>query len=449
MQPGLYRVLLFKDFIFVKIIYNEMIKILYLAIILSFVLFLAININSPIKIQGDGVFYYSWLRSALWDRDFDFKNELEYYADYDVGSKWFLDNSVVTPTGKIPNAYAYGAGLMWLPFVLLAHLVTWLLSLFDPQVVISGYTYFYVLAINFATWLYGVLSVLMIYQIIKKVFDQKVAVLTTLGIWLASSIIYYQFLESSMSHIGSLFLVTSFFCLIIRAWRQEKYYPWLLSVVIFLMIATRWQNVIFLMAYLPILWRHRQDMMILMRKALVATVPVVVFVLSQLLIWKNIYGQYLLVPQGEGFVRFEFHGLYTLLSSNRGLLLWSPIFILAVVGWFYLSKKSKFLAGITLAVFVGQWIINSSLNDLGGGDAYGARRFIETLPFLALALASLLAKIDRRAIMTVVILIFILCNLVLIENYRLGIIPHAGEFKFWQVNYFQVIGRDIDRFISR
>ena len=177
--------------------------------------------------------------------------------------------------------------------------------------------------------------------------------------------------------------------------------------------------------------------------------PVVVFVLSQLLIWKNIYGQYLLVPQGEGFVRFEFHGLYTLLSSNRGLLLWSPIFILAVVGWFYLSKKSKFLAGITLAVFVGQWIINSSLNDLGGGDAYGARRFIETLPFLALALASLLAKIDRRAIMTVVILIFILCNLVLIENYRLGIIPHAGEFKFWQVNYFQVIGRDIDRFISR
>ena len=157
-------------------------------------------------------------------------------------------------------------------------------------------------------------------------------------------------------------------------------------------------------------------------------VPIIIFWASQAMIWKHLYGQYFLQPQGKYFVRPEFHGLYILFSSNRGLLLWSPIIIFAFLGFYYLYKKSKFLFVVAILAFVSQWILNGSLNDLGGGDAYGARRFIETLPFLALALGAYLEKVKFKKITIITIIILILWNIILIEYYRQGIIPHHGEF---------------------
>jgi hypothetical protein len=219
--------------------------------------------------------------------------------------------------------------------------------------------------------------------------------------------------------------------------------------VIFLLVATRWQNVLFLVAFLPLLGRLSaprllsplQDLVwpkfktAVDRRAIVKDIvifltPLGAAVWLQAAVWKTIYGEYFLVPQGHTFVRPEFHGLYTLFSTDRGLLLWSPVLVAAFVGLAWLWQKSKFWTIIVFSVFALQWLINSSLNDLGGGDAFGGRRFIETLPFLALPLSALLdrfKKIYLPAVAVVIILIF--WNLLLIQNYRLGNIPHSGEFE--------------------
>jgi len=395
--------------------------LLSIIIIVSFVLFLAVNIPSPIKIEGDGIFYYSYVRSAVFDRDFDFKNELEYFSAYDFHSKRILDEGVVTGVGKISNPYAYGASLLWLPFVFVASLITKVFGF-----VLDGYSLPYVWAINFSGWLFGVLALVLIYLNLKKIFSEHVSLISTIGIYLATPFVYYQIFEPSMAHMASLFVVALFLNLLLKIWKGERINNYIWALVIFLMIAVRWQNAIFLIAVLPLAWQKIKG-----RKFLLYTiVPVVLFGISQAMIWKYLYGQYLLMPQGQGFVGLQFHGLYTLFSSNRGLIFWSPVIAFSFFGFYYLYQKSRALFFGVLSVFALQWILNSSLADLGGGDAFGARRFVETLPFLALALSAFIEHIRKKKIIWIIVGILILFNLILIEGYRRGVILHSGEL-FW------------------
>jgi len=432
-------------------------KILWVVVVISFILFLVINIPSPIQIEGDGVFYYSYLRSVMFDRDLDFKNELEHFSAYDYFSRQFVEESKVTEIGKTPNAYAWGVGLMWLPFVAIAHLLTLLF-----RGVSDGFSSGYVWAVNFGSWVYGMLALIMVFQILKKFFSDKVAFLSSLVVWLATPWLYYQFFEPSMSHMASLFLVTGFLLLLIRQWKSQKVPALLMATMILLMVATRWQNAIFLIAFLPLIWRSKYKI----REILVLVVPIVIFVVIQMAIWRHLYGVYLLVPQGHQFVGYHFYGLRTLFSSDRGLFLWSPVIVLAVIGWFHLPRsviarrpkadeaiptrslrfarddnnRSFPWAWMILVVGVGQWLINSSLNDPGGGDAYGARRFIELFPFFAIALSALFEKLKRfKWQLITLVVILILWNGLLIQNYRHNLIPRSGEFQFFQHNYLNTL----------
>lgn len=415
-------------------------KILFFIIIISLLLFAFINIKALLKIQGDGVFYYSWAHSVLWDHDFNFTNELEYYAPYDIQSALTLSYKT-TPLDKTINPYAYGMAIMLLPFVFMAHVLTLIFHNFNAEFfALDGYSYFYNLFVNFASWFYGLLAVWINYKVLKSFFSQETATKSVLAIWLATPWIYYQFLEPSMAHIISLFLVSWFLFLMVKIWQGNRVNFWLLGLVIFLMVVTRWQNIIFL---LPLIFLIKD----IFRKSVFIITPIIIWFISQMAVWKLLYGRFILIPQGQGFLRWDFHGLYILFSTNRGLLLWSPILILAIVGWFYLMKKSKFLGLAVLVVFIGQWLVNGSLNDLGGGDAFGARRFIEVLPFFVLALGALFEKLKKyRWLVGIVIILFICWNFLLMENYRVGSVPHTGEFNFFEINYFQVVERDLNRF---
>jgi len=409
-------------------------KIITILMLVLFGLFLVINIPTPIRIEGDGVFYFSWLRSALFDHDFDFYNELKHFSAYDVGSQWMLETDLKTNIGKIPNAYAYGTGLLWWPLFSVANLLTWIFNLSR-----DGYSWFYVLSVNLSSWLFGVMSFYIIYLNLKKFFSDRIAFWSSLGIYLATPVVYYQFFEPSMSHLASLFSVCLFFHLVIKIYKQENFNWWWLALTVFIMLAIRWQNLLFLMVLWPSFISSRHNLKLISRRLLFISMPAIFFWLTQMAVWKHLYGQYFLLPQGQGFVRFDFHGLYILLSSNRGLLLWSPIIILAVGGFYFLYQKSKYLFFIAISAFIVQWLINGSLNDLGGGDAYGARRFIETLPFLALALAAFWSKYNRRWLIVGVTVLLISWNLILIENYRQGIIPHSDEFNILKINYIKNI----------
>ncbi|HHH12354.1 MAG TPA: hypothetical protein ENJ77_00570 [Candidatus Moranbacteria bacterium] len=148
----------------------------------------------------------------------------------------------------------------------------------------------------------------------------------------------------------------------------------------------------------------------------------------QMVAWKTLYGAFLLIPQGGSFLGAEFHGLATVFSTDRGILLWAPIMIVSLFGlWPLAARKSirpVFTAVVLAVVF--QWLINSALSDPGGGDAFGPRRFVELAPFLVLPLAALAARFPRTVLIAVVLTT--VCTGFLLAAFRDGFLPRSGEF---------------------
>jgi len=445
-------------------------KVFALTALLTLALFIVLNTPKPIRIEGDGVFYYSWLHSAFFDHDIDFRNQYQHFAEYDFYSRKFTEENKITPAGKMPNAYAFGAAIMWLPFFAAAHIFSLVLQNINFEIFrADGYSFFYIFSINLSGWVYGLLSILIIYRTSRLIFcdrPEKLRALTAVFvIWLATPWIYYHFFEPFMAHMASLFLVSSFTFISVKIWRSESKNTqktsirkfgmldiidiindnWPLITIAFLMISTRWQNSIFLLALIPLILPVRQKyganaLVLFARKITPLLLPVIIWLFIQSLVWHHLYGKYFLVPQGYRFVQFKFDGFYTLFSSDRGLLLWSPIIIFAILGLFYLFKRSKKLALAVMFAFVGQWVINSSLNDIGGGDAFGARRFIELLPLLSISLTALFVNFKKQFwLICFISALLILWNLVLLGDYRKGALPRSGEFDVFKVKYFNAI----------
>lgn len=79
-----------------------------------------------------------------------------------------------------------------------------------------------------------------------------------------------------------------------------------------------------------------------------------------------------------------FLGIQTLLvRSDRGLLQYSPVYILAFVGVLLALKQWKLWAGIVSCMFLLNLLIYGSYDDAWGGWAFGPRYLIVTLPILA------------------------------------------------------------------
>jgi hypothetical protein len=408
-------------------------KLIWLIIAASFTLFLFINIPSPTKIQGDGVFYYSWAHSAIFDQDIDFRNQLQYFSQYDFYSNKFISENIETQTGMTPNPYAFGTAILWAPFIAIAHLASLVVNaIFSREIFLAdGFSALYFFAVNLASWIFGTVSLVLNFKTLKYYFSDKISLISTGLFWLGTPWIYYQFFEPSMSHMASLLCISVFFHLVVKELRGGSYQPFLLFLSALMATSVRWQNALSFLIFIIVFSRKNSGWKLVSSRNLLVLAALFLVGLLQITIWKVLYGNFFIIPQGEDFILSDFHGIATLFSSNRGLLFWSPIFILSFVGMIFWNKSKKVFL-LAIGVFISQWLVNSALSDPGGGDAFGARRFIETIPFLILFFAEAINYLQRKKI---IIFAWALTSwsILLLIGYHYDIIPRSGEFRVFEI----------------
>ena len=103
-------------------------------------------------IQSDGIHYYAFLRSALFDRDLDSAND---YAL--LGSDY-----------KGPNVLPVGAPLLWAPFVSLVHLAREAARGLRPASRPSGNEPVYAAAVCLASFAYGAAGLFLLLRILRR-----------------------------------------------------------------------------------------------------------------------------------------------------------------------------------------------------------------------------------------------------------------------------------------
>ncbi len=441
---------------------------LLLAWLFSFVIVLV----RTVPVSSDGIYYYAYLRSIVLDHDVNFANDLAPFAGQTVSGASIsnphvikqLESGVTTPAGRTPNLFSIGPAIVWSPFFVITHGIAKITgSIGLTGAVADGFTKIELLSPSIATSLYGLLGLLfacgLLVRALPTTLDakhkQKIAAGAVLAIMFGTNLFYYLTFEASMSHGVGFFAVT----LLIWAWQRWRLAKmatasawqgiarWLMiGLLAGLVVAVRWQLLLVVLvipgvdltvrlirALVRKKWSAVRDE--ILRGGLVLLGAVIVFA-PQLFAWRYLYGSWLVIPQGSGFLDWTSpNALAVLFSTRHGLFSWTPLILVAVLGVVLALVRRKQMATLpptlpayAIAIFLLQIYINGAAIEWWGGDAFGARRFTDISIVFMFGLAFLFAQTTtvwaRRALATVVT-ILIVANLLFMQAYRHNLISHA------------------------
>jgi len=350
------------------------------------------------RLGGDGFHYYAFLRSPVVDRDLDFANDFA-----GLGAR-----PVISVQGEITSRAPIGLALLWLPPFLVVHAATAVAAALGASVRPDGLGPAYQAAVTSATYVYGVLALVLLEALLRRCFGRAVALLAVLALWFATPMHFYMVANPFMSHAGSAFAATLFVAAWLRARETGRPRDWVLAGLAGgLMSLVRAQDAVLLALPLVDL-AFRRPLPLRVAGAFLAG-PAALGLL-QALVWARLYGFGFagVVMQQNLVGRSGPHLLELMFSARHGLFTWTPLFLLAALGWLLWLARDARLGGLMIAGFLLAALVNSAMLDWWGGDAYGQRRMLGLFPFFGLGLGATLHFLRQRPLVPVAAILAVL-----------------------------------------
>jgi hypothetical protein len=414
-------------------------------------------------VRGDGVGYYAYVRSLLVQHNLRFEDDwLHSNWPYVSPARDAIGHigAEYTRTGHLANRYAVGASMLWTPFLVPVHLVMLTLGKAGVSVRADGFSKPYRLAMALATALYGFVGLAISFRLASFYVRERWAFLAALGMWFASSLTVYMYFNPSYSHAHSVFVVAVFLWYWHRTRLERTLAQWaILGLLSGMMLDVYYPNIAVLLV--PLLeslrrywlaWRAPGHNWEVLRRLLAANVLYACLTLlafsPSLITRQIIYGH----PWDSGYGDLAFsHGFHPalwqpLLSSNHGLLSWTPIVLPALVGLALFRKYDRELATYSLATLAALYGIVACHPEWHGASSYGNRFFVSLTPFFVLGLAVTLHEAARgfkrgwTAMVSagLAIGVLILWNLAFIFQWGTGLVPHVGPISWKQMACNQI-----------
>ncbi len=378
------------------------------------------------KIRGaDEIEYFSHLRSAVFDRDLDFTNE---YAHFHAGNpqglaafkETFLDRRE-PKTGRPINFAPIGSAVVWSPFYLGAHVLVTSGVLKGPA---DGFGPSYTGAVAYGSSFLAILGFLLAFRALKKYLGvtEGLALLSVLAVWFGTPAFYYMTVAPAFAHAPSIFAVSLLFLLWLRAREKDGVFDWvLMGLAAGLAMLIREQGALFLIAPgLDLGFRLvKGDIKRSLERGLAVLGAAMVVFVPQLLAYQALNGTFgptQLVQRKMNFGSPHFFDV--LVDPGHGLLLWTPLLIVAFLG---LARGIGRLGAVGVFVAIAllaQVFINGSVLSWHQAGAFGSRRFVDSTVLFVIGFAFGLMALKTRA-QKVVVLLAIWWNLSLMVQFGL------------------------------
>lgn len=410
-----------------------------------FALGLAAQLSLAARLQGDGFYYFAYLRSVVFDGDVEFSND---YRLLGLGDKPHLFKP--TRTGHAQSAATVGPAILWAPFFAAGHVVAKSLSARDPDVSANGISFPYRQSVCVAGLFYGLIGCWFMYRLTARSFEKRLAASAAAVAVAGSFILWYFVKEPSMTHAPSMALVAGFAWAWAATRERRTTVQWIaLGALAGFMTLVRWQNALF--AVLPALdamglllrARRQSDPAALratLTNGLLFTAAATVAFVPQMLAWRAIYGDWLAVSPLGPQVRFSDPRIVDILwSSRNGLFSTSPVLYVGAAGLIALAWLRPAI-GVPAVISVAlMTYFNACIQDWWGSSSFGGRRFDGTVPFfclgLAQAFAGTLAFLRRRPgiALSAAAVLLVLWNLTLMSATNSGAVKIGEPASFGDV----------------
>jgi hypothetical protein len=360
-------------------------------------------------LESDGIHYYSYARSLLFDRDLDLAN----------------DYRLLLPQYKThaPNVLPIGAPLLWLPFLVIVRIYSYSARFFGASAP-TGVEPLYQGTASLASMIWGFAGLFLLRAWLARWVKPWAALLTTLICWWATPMRFYLKTLPSLAHACEFFAAV----LVVIAWRRMRASVSTLSAMpaglaCGLVFCIRSQDGLLLalpaVEILRIAWdRERRKQAWRMGLALLA--GFVLAALPQILTWQIMFGQPFLIPHkvlhGGTFMHTQEPQLWNgLISPRGGVLTTYPALALALCGllalrfWRQTASEPQadapdgLYVAATLVTCSAMWYLNASIFDW-----YHVRRYTGLVPLLAPGVMVVTAWLMRARIVPIALLTFLL-----------------------------------------
>jgi hypothetical protein len=363
---------------------------------------------------SDGYFYYSYLPSWWIDHDVDLTNQYRHRPEETV-----FYGQVSPVTGKPGNPYAIGMAVFLTPAFWIARVLNGFQG--DP------WSVRYQLPVYTGAFLLSVAGVGLTWYFLRRYFSARTALAAAILTLLASGWSAYLFFEPNFSHGMAAFATALFTLLLLRAGEDPRPGRVLAAgAALGLVSLVRTQNVLLvLLVPFVIDWKQWRAYLLLGTAAAITFVP-------QMLAWHAVYGKWLGIPQGQGYMQWHRPMiLATLFSTNHGLFMWAPALFLAALGFGMAPPQVKRLTVGACLFLLCELYVNSVVKDWWCNGAFGMRRMVDYTPLFALGMASLLQRLPRgplvRSGCAAMCALLVLGNWVLLARYYSHDLPAMGE----------------------
>jgi hypothetical protein len=356
------------------------------------------------KIRGaDEIEYFSHLRSFVFDGDLDFTNEYEhFYRANPQGlasfKETFLDRREPL-TNRPLNFAPIGAAVVWSPFYLVAHALVTRGVLNGPA---DGFSPGYAASVAYGSALLAILGFIITFQALRRFLgvSEGLSLLAVLVVWFGTPALYYMTVAPAFAHAPSIFAVSLLFFAWLRARVRDGLFDWVLvGFAAGLAMLIREQGAFFLVAPgLDLLLRFvRGEFKQAIERGIAIAVTAAVVFVPQLLAYHAINGSYgptQLVQRKMDFASPHFFDV--LADPAHGLLLWTPLLIVAFFG---LARAIGRLGavGVSFALaMLAQIYINGSVLSWHQAGAFGSRRFVDSTVVFVVGYAFGLMALSTR-----------------------------------------------------
>jgi len=360
-------------------------------------------------VHGDGVGYYAYARAVLVQHNLDFRSDWE-HANQSFRMVKLDDGGQPKPqeytrTGYINNHFAMGSAILWMPFLIVAHLGVVLYNLAGGHVAADGFSPPYLTAMALGSAICAFAGLFLAYRVARNHFEERWALLATLGIWFASPLPIYMYFNPSYSHAASVFSVALFVFYWDRTRENRSGLQWLgLGLCGGLMMDVYYPNAIFMLC--PLIeslmkyWNslrekpwNRAAFFRLLGFDLEFCAGGVIAFLPSMIVHRVLFGSLFSLGdyQDDPWNWSAPWRWDVLFSSDHGLLSWTPILCLAIIGLLMWGKTNRLVTGCMLASALTYYYLIASYPAWDGLSSFGSRYFLPVTPIFVFGLAAFLS----------------------------------------------------------
>ena len=367
------------------------------------------------EIWSDRAGYYVYLPSTFL---YNFSA-----SDFPDSTESLTGNGFKLMNGKVVTKYTYGIALLESPFFGIAHFLSYLSN--KPK---DGFSFFYQKLIDIAAAFYLAIALYLLFLSLKAYtrLNSRPIFISLFLVFFGTNLYYYSIVETGMSHVYSFFLFSGLLYILTHKnkFKHELQTNTIQSIVIWLIILIRPINLIFII--IPLTWDTQNLKEVLIRiqnklKPKILLVWLTSFFLiftPQFIYWKYAFGSYLTYS----YVNESFSNLLNpnitevLLSPFNGLLPYSLIFPVILVGVFLMIKNKSSLGFYCLFVLCSLIYITASWHDWKFGCGAGMRNMVEYYSLLSFPLCIFINRISSlKTKLLKISLSFFFCTLLFIS----------------------------------